>query len=149
MAGDRAVESVVPHLATRTGVLAHLVGCRLVRAFEEGLRPLDLTSRSYFLLAHIDQQPPPSQQDLARRLMIDPTTIVTVVDELERLGYLLRVRSPRDRRRYELHLTPAGRDAMAVADKALEATEAEFFAPLSAAQQRQFHATLDLLLRGH
>jgi DNA-binding MarR family transcriptional regulator len=141
-------ESVAPHLATRTGVLAHLVACRLVRAFEQGLGPLELTSRSYFVLAHIDQEHPPSQQDVARRLMIDPTTIVTVVDDLEHLGYLLRIRSPHDRRRYELHLTPAGLDAMATANKALDATEAEFFAPLSATQRREFHATLDTLIAG-
>lgn len=122
------------------------MSCHLLREFEAGLTPLDLSSRGYFVLAHIDRQTPPSQQDLARRLMLDPTTIVGVVDELERLGYVVRRRSADDRRRYELHLTPSGVEALAEADRALDVTEIDFFSPLSEAEQQQLHALLRTLV---
>jgi MarR family transcriptional regulator, lower aerobic nicotinate degradation pathway regulator len=135
-------------LAERTGLLAHKVGCLLLRAFEEGLAPLKLSARGYFVLAHIDRESPPSQQDLARRLIIDPTTMVALVDELERLGFVVRLRNPGDRRRYELHLTSAGSQALATADKAMDTIETEFFGSLSAQQQREFHDLLQQLLQG-
>ena len=52
---------------------------------------------------------PPSQLELSRRLNLDPTIIVGLLDELEERGLVTRVRDPADRRRHLLELTAAGR----------------------------------------
>src|ERR1044071_7619087 len=46
--------------------------------------------------------------ELARRMMIKPPSLVAVVDALERDGYLQRKADPRDRRRTPLQITPKG-----------------------------------------
>ncbi len=49
-----------------------------------------------------------TSNELARRMMIKPPSLVAVVDALERDGYLQRQPDPRDRRRTPLHITPQG-----------------------------------------
>ena len=56
---------------------------------------------------------PLSQQDIARRLGIDPTVLVGVVDELERRSLVERRRDPADRRRYLLVVTGDGTELLA------------------------------------
>src|SRR5256885_16510123 len=106
MSAQHAEGGSVP-LGERTALLAHKVSCLLLREFEQELQQLNLSSRGYFVLSHIDQERPPSQQDLVRLLMIDPTSMVSLMDELEKQGFVVRLRSTTDRLRYELHLTPS------------------------------------------
>lgn len=47
--------------------------------------------------------------DLSRIMMIDPSTLVTSIDSLERKGYIQRERDPNDRRRVPLSVTDEGR----------------------------------------
>jgi DNA-binding MarR family transcriptional regulator len=46
--------------------------------------------------------------ELARRMMIKPPSLVAAVDTLERAGYLRRLPDPTDRRRTPLHITGEG-----------------------------------------
>jgi DNA-binding MarR family transcriptional regulator len=145
MSTPQTVAARVP-LSERTSLLAHKVGCLLLKDVEDRLAPLELSSRAYFVLDGIDRDIPPSQQDLARLLSIDPNTMVTVIDELEQLGLVTRSRNAGDRRRYDLHLTPAGTAVLTRAHSALDVTERQFFAPLSAEQLQDLHALLQALL---
>ncbi|MYS84625.1 MarR family winged helix-turn-helix transcriptional regulator [Embleya scabrispora] len=135
-------------LTDRTAYLTHKLDCVLLPVIESDLARLDLAARSYFVLAGIDQDTPPSQQDLARSLRLDPTTVVGVVDELEQIGYVTRMRNPADRRRYNLHLTPAGAEALARAEHEMDALEREFFSPLSADERHTLHVLLERVLEG-
>jgi len=133
-------------LTGRTGFLAQRIHCVMLPAIDAGLAEFHLDSRSYFVLAGVDQPTPPSQQDLARSLGVDPTTMVAVIDRLEILGYLSRIRNTADRRRYCLHLTPAGVDTLARAEKAMDLVEEEFFGPISAQERTLLHQLLERLL---
>lgn len=135
-------------LTERTGYLAHQLQCTLLPAIGAGLAEAELNTRSYFVLGWIEEHQPSSQQDLSRALRIDATTIVAVVDELERLGYVTRARSSVDRRRYDLHLTAGGQAALERADKAMDAVEDEFFAPLTRTDRASLHSLLRRLLDG-
>jgi DNA-binding MarR family transcriptional regulator len=53
----------------------------------------------------------PSQQQLAERLGLVPSRIVSYVDELESRGWIARTRDPVDRRVNVLTVTEAGREA--------------------------------------
>ena len=127
-----------PPLAERAVFRLYKLGQLIIQAAEEELVDLGLTGRRYFVLARAGQAGPVSQQDLARMLGIDPTTIVAIVDELERGGFVRRERSSVDRRRYELHLTDSGRAALASADEVIDRVESEFFSELTPAELLTF-----------
>ena len=46
-----------------------------------------------------------TQKELSRRVHVNESTIVTVIQEMESIGLIKRKRSPVDRRRYSLSLT--------------------------------------------
>jgi len=64
------------------------------------------------VLAALAQHGPLSQREVSEAIDIDPGDVVGMVDALEELGFLTRERDPRDRRRYALELTKAGRAAL-------------------------------------
>jgi MarR family transcriptional regulator, lower aerobic nicotinate degradation pathway regulator len=130
-----------PPLSERAVFRLYKIGQLIIQAAEEQLVDLGLTGRRYFVLGGAGQAGPVSQQDLARMLGIDPTTIVAIVDELESGGFLRRERSSTDRRRYELHLTDAGRRALESADEVIDRVESEFFSSLPPAELLRFQNT--------
>src|SRR5713226_188301 len=94
--------------------------------FEEVLSEFELTRTGYLLLATLalsgERDRPLSY--LSRNLLVHPTTITLVVDQMEQRGLVERVRHETDRRSTLVHLTPAGRE---VADQATEALAAAKF----------------------
>ncbi|WNI15071.1 MarR family winged helix-turn-helix transcriptional regulator [Actinacidiphila sp. ITFR-21] len=137
------------HLAERTAFQVYRLGELVFRAAETGLAALALNGRTYFVLAGIEQGGPVSQQDLSRMFGIDPTTIVAIVDELERAGSVRRERSTVDRRRYELHLTREGARTLRAAHRVMDEVEAEFLRPLAPADVPHYRALTQQVLDRH
>jgi DNA-binding MarR family transcriptional regulator len=50
-----------------------------------------------------------TQSGLNRLIASDPNTIAALVERMESMGWITRVRHEKDRRAYRLRLTPAGR----------------------------------------
>jgi DNA-binding MarR family transcriptional regulator len=75
---------------------------------ESAVEPFGLRSKDFIVLTAIESMGPQSQQQLARTHGIDRTTMVSVVDGLERLGLVQRARNPDDRRKYAIGLTTEG-----------------------------------------
>jgi DNA-binding MarR family transcriptional regulator len=71
---------------------------------------LGLSGMHMGALATIERAGPMSQQNLGEFLRKDRTSIVAIVDELEREGLVERHRNPEDRRAYALEVTAKGRD---------------------------------------
>jgi len=46
--------------------------------------------------------------EISKKLLLEPATLVPVIDELERAGYVRRGRDPQDRRRNPIELTESG-----------------------------------------
>lgn len=65
-------------------------------------------SQSSALLA-IDSQKEISQREIATRLHLQPASVVSLIDELERLKLVLRKPTSFDRRKYNITLTPEGK----------------------------------------
>ncbi|MGH9483219.1 MAG: MarR family winged helix-turn-helix transcriptional regulator, partial [Terriglobales bacterium] len=63
----------------------------------EALQPLQLAPREFWLLAMVHDAPMP-QHELAALCGLDPSTLVPLLDALERRGWVARRRDPRDRR---------------------------------------------------
>jgi DNA-binding MarR family transcriptional regulator len=77
---------------------------------------------------------------------VDRTTMVALIDGLERGGLVERSPHPEDRRKNVVALTAAGRETMAAAAGAADDAERRFLAPLGEAGAQQFTGALRILL---
>ena len=68
----------------------------------------ELSSHQASILDHLDSKEPASLNGLAKHMGVTASTMSLNVDRLERGGYVVRRRDPRDARRVSLLLTPAG-----------------------------------------
>jgi DNA-binding MarR family transcriptional regulator len=135
-------------IAERPGYLLHKAGLLLVEDVEKALGSIGMRSRYFFVLAALAGGPELSQQDLSRLLNLDPTTVVTVIDEMERNQHVERRRNPADRRRYNLILTESGREALATADRVATEVESTFFGALAEGEREVLRETLSRILAG-
>ena len=143
----------LPEFARVSPALAGRVGHVLARAHflvrdyaDEVLKPFDLAIRQFAALAILDGEGPISQQALGRRLVCDRTTMVELMDDLERRGLTRRQRNPADRRAYAIELSERGRQILAEAGDRLRAAEGVLMAPLSLAEREQLRGLLLRLL---
>ncbi|MEC3917297.1 MarR family winged helix-turn-helix transcriptional regulator [Nocardia sp. CDC160] len=120
-------------LRSRLGyLLKHAYG-RLAEEIGTALRPLGIDSRELAVLVLLDATDTPlSQLEVARRLGIDRTTMMQFTDLLEGKGLLARRRSPEDRRKNIVELTPLGQERLAEAERLRADAEARFLEPLGA-----------------
>lgn len=131
-------------------VLADRPGALLVRAARTGqelaarrLAPLGLTVQMCGVLILLGEGPI-SQHALGEQLGIDRTTVVELIDDLEKKGVVERRRNPEDRRSYALSLTPRGRTVQKQAVRTFDAAADELLKPLKASERR---VLVDLLRR--
>jgi len=115
------------------------------RRLDEALEPLGLRSREYWLLAIAGMGNVP-QHEIAGMFGLDPSSVVAILDGMERRGLLQRERNPDDRRVQWVKRTEAGHRLYARAlPRALRA-EAEQLAALPAADQRQLVTSMRKLV---
>ena len=108
------------------------LGFHLARVFGERLEPLGLEQRQAGMLARLAENDGGSQQAIAELLGVNPTRMVFLTDELEKLGLVERRRNPADRRSHALYLTEAGTAMLARVREVTRAHEAAATAGLSA-----------------
>ncbi|GAA3985963.1 hypothetical protein GCM10023085_80090 [Actinomadura viridis] len=92
----------VPRLFVAAARLSGPVMWRLVE--RNGISPA-----GFFLLRALLLEDGLRAGELAKRLLIAPATVTSVVDTLERNGHVERRRDPADRRAVVVHLTDSGR----------------------------------------
>jgi len=126
-------------LAFRLRGLLSLLGDRVVAGFS----PYGLRSGSYTTMALMAANPGCSQVDLAREGVLDKSSLVAIVDDLEKRGLAIRARSPLDRRRSSLFLTPEGEAMVKDMYAAAMATEKSIRDALGADKMAQLFALLD------
>lgn len=97
------------------GLLPGLVGYNLRRAqvsvfqdFRVATSAFDITPGQFGILVLIANNDGLSQSDLGNALGIDRSTMVAVIDRLERRNLVVRAPSPADRRSYALRLSSTG-----------------------------------------
>src|SRR5579859_3973752 len=83
------------------------LGFEVARRYGERLKPLGLEQRQAGVLLRLAQNDGRSQQAIAELMGVNPTRMVFLTDELERLGLVERRRNPADRRSHALYLTEA------------------------------------------
>jgi len=81
---------------------------RLAEVAGESMRPLDITPGLFAVLVLVEANPGLKQSDLARAVHLDRSTVVSVIDNLERRQLLERHAAANDRRSNALRLTSSG-----------------------------------------
>jgi len=117
-------------LASAPGFLLSWNGQRSAHTFAQALAPLGLRPPHFGVLTLVDFEPGSTQQELVDRSMIDASSMVAILDELEELGFAERRPHPGDRRKHAIHLTPEGAKLLKRARSAAMKTGREILAPL-------------------
>ena len=91
-------------------ILTSMLSRTAFRAFENhfAAHNVEISGIHYGILRALSHQKF-TISDLSRRFLLDPSTLVPMIDSLERKGLVERGRDPNDRRRIPLTLTPDGK----------------------------------------
>lgn len=125
-----------------TGYLLYRLGLRSGQMFNTFLQESGLRLRHYAVLRFLATSEGALQRELSTRLGYDPSAIVGLVDDLEKLGFAERRSSPDDRRSRIVVLTEDGRTFLRDTDEAGLRVTNDLLAPLDAAERETLHALL-------
>lgn len=109
------------------------------------LAKFGLRVRSYSVLALAVGDARPSQRELAEYLRLDPSQVVSLVDELQRRGFVRREPDPVDRRANVVVATAEGEACFERARVAVRAGEERLHAGLSEADRIRLSELLQQL----
>jgi len=113
------------------------------RAIAERLLPHGITFRQAQVLGYLELDGPQTQSELAARMMIEPPSLVGVLNRMERNRLVQRQGCPDDRRRKLIHLLPTAEALwQQVADCARE-VRSKAVRGMSAAEVKQLKRLLN------
>jgi DNA-binding MarR family transcriptional regulator len=130
-------------LSGYTGFLLGYLGEKSRRNFIALLEPHGFHPREFGLMTVVAKRPGITQQELASLARVDPSSMVALLDDLERRGIAERRIDPADRRRRAVHLTDKGQKQMQVLQREARKAAETFLGPLS----KDERAELNRLLR--
>ncbi|WP_335981866.1 MULTISPECIES: MarR family winged helix-turn-helix transcriptional regulator [Streptomycetaceae] len=125
-----------------TGYLLYRLGLRSGSLFNAGLEQHGLRLRHYALLRYLSAVEGARQRELSDRLGYDPSAIVSLVDDLQRLGLVERRPDPGDRRNRIVVLTKDGEQLLRDSEQDGARVTDDLLAPLGAEDRRTLHALL-------
>ncbi|MFC0548653.1 MarR family winged helix-turn-helix transcriptional regulator [Kutzneria chonburiensis] len=120
---------------------------RISELTEAALLPYDLSGKELAVLNVLSALELGSQQQAAQRLGIDRSTMVALLDSLERKDLVSRHPHVDDRRRNVVELTEHGMETRRKARVAALAAEQEFLEPVAVAAGDQLRAALETIVR--
>jgi DNA-binding MarR family transcriptional regulator len=110
--------------------------------FADALEPLGLTTALFALLNLLGSREGAIQEELGAEMGIDPSTMVSLIDQLETAGLAKRRPRPTDRCAREVAITPKGRRVLEQARDLAMQVEQDVLRGLSGAERRQLLALL-------
>jgi DNA-binding MarR family transcriptional regulator len=128
-----------------TMVLMTRLSKQFYRRSDEQL--LGMHMRHLVALAYVRDHDECPQHALADAFCMDANNVVLLLNELEELGYATRMRDPGDRRRHLVHITPAGRTALARTERAQRDIENEVLGALEPDERKTLRQLLARALR--
>lgn len=108
----------------------------------ESLKSIGLTPALFGVLNVLGAREGAIQQQLSTDMGIDPSTMVTLIDELEGAGLAQRRRRPGDRRAWEVAITAKGQRTLKRAKELAASVEDDILGALTEAERRQLIALL-------
>lgn len=138
------------------GLLPDLVGYQLRMAqialfkdFSQGPGEEDVTPGLFGVLVIIEANPDLKQSELARATHLDRSTVVTVIDNLERRGLVERRVALHDRRSNAIRLTAAGTALLRKLKRQVSQHEKRLLENFSEAERASFIALLQKVFPQH
>lgn len=125
-----------------TGFLLTRLGLGSAQRFAAALEPLGIHPKHFGAMNVIDAEPGITQHGLCGQAGIDPSSMVAVIDELERLGYAERRPHPDDRRARSIHLTSEGKAALRKGREVARRAQDQLLGPLEPAEREQLQELL-------
>jgi MarR family transcriptional regulator, transcriptional regulator for hemolysin len=140
MCKDRAV-ATTPSADSEVAEFAGQLFFRLWRAshtrIAKALEAVGLTPPLFSLLNVLGAREGAIQQEIGSAMGIDPSTMVSLIDDLETSGLAKRRPHPKDRRAREVAITPNGRRTLKRARRLAMQVEDEVLGGLTADERRQ------------
>lgn len=124
--------------------LGRLLSRRLEQALAE--TELGLTPTQARAVVKLHFHGPLSQQALATHIDVEPSTLVAVLDVMEREGLARREPNPHDRRAYLVRLLPKGEAYLPDLYALWEGVEDDLVATLRGAEKKELRALLERLV---
>ena len=140
--GDRLWSSLV---GNDVAFLLARANARSLALANAALGEYGLKARSYSVLALAAEDTRPTQRELSEFLRLDPSQIVSLVDELQGRGLVVREPDPNDRRANVVVGTDAGRELHRLARDAAQAAEIDSFGSLDAEDRERLTEMLRVL----
>lgn len=122
---------LLAELSQSAGFLFGRVFRNYRQRLELSLSELELSLYEYVVLRLVGMGAGTSQGEIGRLHGIDRTTMVSLVDKLEKRELLQRSRNAKDRRSYHLSLTPRGAKELARAKRVVKREQDSYLSPLS------------------
>ncbi|GAA2769762.1 MarR family transcriptional regulator [Streptomyces showdoensis] len=129
-------------LHSDSGYLLYRLGLRSGQLFNAALQESGLRLRHYALLRYLATVEGALQRELSTRLGYDPSAIVGLVDDLERLGLVERRPAPGDRRSRVVVLVDAGRAFLRDTDRTSRRVTDDLLHPLTEDERAVLHGLL-------
>ncbi|MEJ2012603.1 MAG: MarR family transcriptional regulator [Anaerolineales bacterium] len=107
-----------------------------------------LIGSQYRLLMNLDRDPGLRLTQLSERLLLSKSTITRIVDQLEDMNWVARIRDPRDRRAQSVVLTQLGQQKRAAISRAHMLSLAERFRCIPAGEMEQLISLLNKMTSG-
>lgn len=117
--------------AARLGYLLQHARTTYLRLASDALAPLGVTHSEWAAIIRFGDETTRSQAEVAQLLGVDRTSMVALIDQLERKGLVARRPDDADRRKNIVELTDAGRDLEQRAWVLVEDCERRLLAPLA------------------
>lgn len=137
------------------GTLPELVGYHLrmaqvtvFRDFDRELAGLDITPAIFGVLEVLQHNKGLTQSRLAAAIGLDRSSLVPLLDKLQKRNLVARESSVEDRRSNHLYLTPEGRQLLAKADKRVRLHEERILAPLTKTETKRLIMLLSKIGQG-
>lgn len=133
----------------RMGFLLNRAAQKFREMTEEALAPHKLTGKHLGIMLTIREKGSLPQQEIGKCMHVDRTTMVAVIDDLEKLGLVERKAHPTDRRAHAIYLTSKGRETLSRAMQMGLAAERKFLSFLPAKDQKELGRILKHLVLSH
>ena len=131
---DRINYGLLPDLI---GYHVRLTQIAIFRDFVRSLSEYDMTPTQFGTLVLIEANPDVKQSTLAGAIQLDRSSVVSLIDSLEKQGYVSRTRVENDRRANALNISKEGRKLLEKLKPLVKGHEKKMLANLTKTEQRQ------------
>jgi DNA-binding MarR family transcriptional regulator len=134
-------------LMSRVGYLLNRTAFQIRGMAEAALKPQGLIPPHMAVLSTLHTEGPQTQRAMGEILRIDPTTMVWLIDDLEKKRLVRRGVHPKDRRAHLVELSADGLQAFRKASERLDRMEEEFLTPLAHPEREMLKQILTKLFK--